>query len=197
MDSKIKKITEVIYQDGIKKANEEADRILNDAKKQYEEIVKKAESEALEIVRKSQEDSRILKEKTEKELSVYANNIIENTKNTISEVICLTTVKESVAKALEDKDLIKNVILNLASKFDIEKGVEVSASQVGELKSFFEEKAKDLLAKGLTIKEINGSSTNFHISPSDGSYRIEFGDKEFEKLFLDVIRPEMAKMLFK
>lgn len=197
MDSKIKKITDVIYQDGIKKANEEAERILSEAKQQAGQIVKKAESEAFVIVQKSKDDAQNLRAKTEKELSVYANNIVENTKSTISELISLSVVKDSVSKALEDNELIKNIILNLSSKFDIDKGVEISTTQVDELKSFFQEKAKSLLDKGLKIKEINGNPVDFYISPSDGSYRIEFGNEEFEKLFLDVIKPEMAKMLFK
>lgn len=197
MDSKIKKITDVIYQDGIKKANEEAERILSEARLQSEQLLKRAEAEAFDIVKKSKDDSLNLRMKTEKELSVYASNLIENTKATISELISLSVVKESVSKALEDNELIKNVILNLSSKFDINKGVEVSTTQVEELRSFFQEKAKSLLDKGLKIKEINGNPADFYISPSDGSYRIEFGNEEFEKLFLDIIKPEMAKMLFK
>ena len=197
MDSKIKKITDVIYQDGIKKANDEAERILSEARLQSEQLLKRAEAEAFDIVKKSKDDSLNLRMKTEKELSVYASNLIENTKAAISELISLSVVKESVSKALEDNELIKNVILNLSSKFDINKGVEVSTTQVEELRSFFQEKAKSLLDKGLKIKEINRNPADFYMSPSDGSYRIEFGNEEFEKLFLDIIKPEMAKMLFK
>jgi V/A-type H+-transporting ATPase subunit E len=43
---------------------------------------------------------------------------------------------------------------------------------------------------------VNGSKTLFSISPADGSYKVNFGEEEFENYFKDFLRPQLVEMLF-
>ena len=65
-----------------------------------------------------------------------------------------------------------------------------------ELKSYFAAKAKSLLDKGVTIKEVNGVKSLFTVKPADGSYKVEFGQEEFENYFKAFLRPQLIEMLF-
>ena len=56
--------------------------------------------------------------------------------------------------------------------------------------------AKALLDKGVRIEEVNGTKSLFTISPADGSYKVNFGEEEFENYFKDFLRPQLVEMLF-
>ena len=45
-------------------------------------------------------------------------------------------------------------------------------------------------------EEVNGMKALFSISPADGSYKVNFGEEEFENYFKEFLRPQLVKMLF-
>ena len=57
-------------------------------------------------------------------------------------------------------------------------------------------KAKALLDKGVEIKQVNGLKSSFSISPADGSYKVNFGEAEFESFLKSFLRPQMVELLF-
>ena len=61
---------------------------------------------------------------------------------------------------------------------------------------YFMKNAKDLLDKGVKIEGVKGSKVLFSISPADGSYKVNFGEEEFENYFKDFLRPQLVQMLF-
>ena len=50
--------------------------------------------------------------------------------------------------------------------------------------------------KGVKIENVNGSKMFFTISPADGSFKVNFGEEEFENYFKDFLRPQLVQMLF-
>jgi V/A-type H+-transporting ATPase subunit E len=64
------------------------------------------------------------------------------------------------------------------------------------LKAYFAKNAKALLDKGVEIKQVNGVKTSFSIAPADGSYKVNFGEGEFEAYFKAFFRPQMVELLF-
>ena len=56
--------------------------------------------------------------------------------------------------------------------------------------------AKALLDKSVEIKQVNGLKTSFSIAPADGSYKVNFGEGEFEAFFKSFLRPQMVELLF-
>jgi V/A-type H+-transporting ATPase subunit E len=71
----------------------------------------------------------------------------------------------------------------------------ISTSEAEELKAFFTAKAKDLLDKGVEVKQINGVK-GFSVSPADGSYKVNFGEGEFETFLKSFLRPQIVELLF-
>lgn len=61
---------------------------------------------------------------------------------------------------------------------------------------YFASNAKNLLDKGVKIEEVNGAKALFSVSPADGSYKVNFGEEEFENYFKEFLRPQLVKMLF-
>jgi len=75
-------------------------------------------------------------------------------------------------------------------------GLTVETAEAESLREYFAANAKDLLNKGVRIEQVNGRATSFTISPSDGSYKVSFGEEEFMAFFTDFLRPQLVEMLF-
>ena len=60
----------------------------------------------------------------------------------------------------------------------------------------FEANAKNLLNNGVKIEKVNGHDASFTILPSDGSYKVSFGEEEFIAFFKEFLRPQLVEMLF-
>lgn len=196
MDSKIRELTSKLYEDGVQKGTLEAEKIISDAKAKSEDIVANAIKEAEKEKKKIHDEAEELLNKTKLELLLYAKQMVDSIKKTVADTITTKVVSDSVLKVCNETDILYNVIVELAKNFDLSKGVEITSSQSEKLRTFFENKAKELLNSGLSIVGVNGNESNFTIGPSDGSYKIQFGVKEFEELFVSFLRPQMAKMLF-
>ena len=72
----------------------------------------------------------------------------------------------------------------------------ISVADADALKKYFSKNAKELLDKGVKIEKVNGLKVLFTISPADGSYKVNFGEEEFENYFKDFLRPQLVQMLF-
>ena len=86
--------------------------------------------------------------------------------------------------------------MKIAERWSANEPIVISTSEADELKAFFAAKAKSLLDKGVEIKQVNGLKTSFSIAPADGSYKVNFGEGEFEAYFKAFLRPQMVELLF-
>ena len=95
-----------------------------------------------------------------------------------------------------DKDTFNNFILTIASQWAKNEDIVISTTDSENLTAFFNSKAKDLLDKGVSIKQVNGKAMSFTIQPADGSYKVNFGSEEFENYFKALLRPGLVDILF-
>ena len=116
-----------------------------------------------------------------------------------SEIVnCLTdnTVENSVKSLIADKDFLCQFVVALASRWSADEGVTISSPEAEALNAYFASKAKTLLEKGVTIEKVNGMKSLFTIAPADGSYKVNFGEEEFNAFFKSFLRPQLVEMLF-
>lgn len=196
MDTKIQELTDLIYNEGVAKGNEEAERIISEAKSMAEKIVADAKKEAQSIVADAQKNSDEYSANTRKELSLYASQMVGALKSEIANVVTDKLVKDSVKGFTQDKELFNSFVLNMASKWVESESIVISTADADSLKSYFAANAKALLDKGVEIKQVNGQKTQFSISPADGSYKVNFGEEEFENFFKSFLRPQLVESLF-
>ena len=83
MDTKIQELTDKIYKEGEEKGNEEAGRIIADAKAQKQAILTEAEAEAKRIVAQAEKQAAELKKNTEAELKLFATQSVEALKSEV------------------------------------------------------------------------------------------------------------------
>lgn len=196
MENKIQELTDKIYQEGVQKGNTEAQRIIDEAENQAKQIVDNAQKEANSIVDTARKSANELTENTKSELKLFAGQSVNALKSEVASMLTGQIVSQSVKDFAGQKDYLNSFIVSLAAKWSAQEPVVISTADAESLKSYFALKAKELLDKGVNIEQVNGLKTLFTISPADGSYKVNFGEEEFENYFIAFLRPQLVKMLF-
>ena len=195
MENKIQELTEKIYAEGVEKGKAEADRLVCEAKDNAAEIVKKAQAEAEAIIAAAKKKAEELEANTRSEIKLYGTQAVGALKSEIATVVTDTIVKSAVKEALAG-DTVKAMLVKIAERWNSDEALVISTAEADALKAYFAKNAKALLDKGVEIKKVNGMKTLFSIAPADGSYKVNFGEAEFEAFFKSFLRPQMVDLLF-
>ncbi|MCI5580174.1 MAG: hypothetical protein MR387_02475 [Phocaeicola plebeius] len=196
MENKIQALTDKIYREGVEKGNEEAQRIVGEAKKQAQQLLDDARKEAAAMIANAKKSAEEQKENTKSELKLFAGQAVNALKTEVADLLTNQTVSEAVKGFTADKQVLNQFIVALAGKWAENEPIVISTTEAEQLKKFFTAKAKALLDKGVSIQQVNGMKALFSISPADGSYKVNFGEEEFENYFKEFLRPQLVEMLF-
>lgn len=197
MNTKIQELTEKIFQEGVEKGNAQAKSIIESAKAQEESILKEAQAKADKIIAEAQKKANDLKKNTEAELTLYAGQALSVVKAEITNLIGGEIINTAVGSTLSQKDFMSQFMLTLAKEWTQKESICIESTEAKALTDFFMANAKELLNKGVTIREVGGKKATFAVTPSDGSYKISFGEEEFKAYFESFLRPQLVEMLFK
>ena len=195
MENKIQELTEKIYAEGVEKGKTEADRIVAEAQAKAETILKEAQAKAESIVADAKKNAEELNANTRSELKLYGAQAVGALKSEAATIVTDTVVKAAVKDAVAG-DALKAFIVKIAERWSANEPLVISTAEAAELKAFFAAKAKALLDKGVAIEQVNGKKASFSIAPADGSYKVNFGEGEFEEFFKSFLRPQMVELLF-
>jgi V/A-type H+-transporting ATPase subunit E len=200
MNEKLKELTQKIYNEGLEKGRKEGDEIVEKARKEADQILKEARKEADEIKEKAGKEAEELRKNVSSELEISARQSVTAIKQRITETVSDKAVKEAIGKAFEDKDFIKEVITSIVENWGrIEKSdkdvlVFLSEKDRQKLGDALMAKAAKKIDGGLEIEFEEGIKSGFKIGPKDGSYKISFTDRDFERFFKQYLRPRTQKL---
>ena len=195
MENKIQELTEKIYAEGVEKGNVEAARSVEEAKAKAADIVNNAKAEAEAIVAAAEKKAAELEEHSRSEIKLYGTQAVSALKSEAADIITDNIAKAAAKEAIAG-DTIKALLVKIAERWSVDEPVVISTAEVEQLKAYFAKNAKALLDKGVTIEQVNGKKTQFSIAPADGSYKVNFGEGEFEAFFKAFLRPQMVELLF-
>ena len=196
MENKIQELTDKIYREGVEKGNEEAQRLVSNAREEAAKILEEARKEADAILAAARKSATETAENTQSEIKLFAGQAVNALKTEITSLLTNQVVSKAVKDFVADKDYLNNFIVSLATQWVADEAIVISTSDAEGLKKFFAANAKAVLDKGVKIEQVNGNKTLFTISPADGSYKVNFGEEEFENYFKDFLRPQLVEMLF-
>ena len=169
----------------ISNAREEAAKIIEDARKEADAIILAARKNATEI-----------SENTQSEIKLFAGQALNALKTEVTSLLTNQVVSDAVKNFVSDKEFLNKFIVTLAEKWVSDEPIVISTADAEGLKKYFATKAKEVLDKGVKIEQVNGIKSIFSISPADGSYKVNFGEEEFENYFKEFLRPQLVEMLF-
>lgn len=196
MDTKIQELTDKIFKDGVEKGNQEASRIIAEAKAREKALIEAAEATAKEIVAAAEKQASELKKNTEAELKLFASQSVEALKSEVTNLINGEIATSNIKAVMTDPKFMQKVILTLVENWSEKENLTIQSSDADSLKQYFLSNAKCLLDKGVKIEQVNGKKTSFSVLPADGSYKITFGEDEFVEFFKEFLRPLLVDALF-
>ena len=196
MENKIQELTDKIYREGVEKGNEEAQRLISEAQNEAQKLVEDAKREAEAILSAARKSADELKGNTQSELKLFAGQALNALKTEVVNLLTNQTVSEAVKGFTADKDFFNKFIVALATQWSANEPIVISVKDAEALKKYFASNAKSLLDKNVKIEKVNGSKALFSVSPADGSYKVNFGEEEFENYFKEFLRPQLVEMLF-
>lgn len=196
MGNKIQELTEKLLKDGVEKGNAEAEKIIAAANEKAAQIVADAKAKAEEMEQAAKKSAKGMEDNTKAEIKMYAAQALNALKSEVANVVGDKIVKAATAEVVGDKDFMNEFILKLAEKWGAGEDIVISTADAEGLKALFAKKAKALLDKGVTIEQVNGKKTLFTVQPADGSYKVNFGEGEFEEYFKNFLRPQLVEMIF-
>ncbi len=196
MNTTLQELTDKIYAEGVEKGKAEAAIIIAEAEQKAKEIVAAAEKEAAKKLAEAEKKSQELDKNTRSELHLFAEQSVNALKTEITNLLCDRLVSDSVKAATADPKFMQKLIADLASQLAKGGEVVIEAKDAEALKKYFAQNAKDMLQKGIEIREVKGIKTQFAIAPQDGGYKLAFGDDEFIAYFKEFLRPQLIELLF-
>lgn len=196
MNNKIQELTEKLLNEGVEKGNAEAEKIVASANDKAAQIVADAKAKAEEIIAAAKKDAKGVEDNTKNEIKMYAAQAVNALKSEIANVVCQKIVSETTAEVVGNKDFMNEFMLKMAEKWGAGEDIVISTVDAASLKALFLKKAKSLLDKGVKIEQVNGQKALFTVQPADGSYKVNFGEAEFEEYFKNFLRPQLVEILF-
>lgn len=202
MDDKLQKLTDKIYQEGVEKAQLEAEQIIKKAKIEAEQIIHTAKKQEQEIIKKAHDYSNNLKENTKSEIRLSSKHFISAIKQKIARLIKLKVLDDPITSTFNDKDFLKNIIKIIIQNWEpgqndnINLSLLLSEKHEKELIDYFSNKTNELLNAQLDVIIDENINKGFKIGPKDKNFYISFSDKDFEQLFTIYLRPKIMELLY-
>lgn len=202
MENKLQELTEKIYSNGIEKARQEAEIILENARKEAAEIIRNAKADAGIIKENAGKESAELKLKTESELKLSSKQVISTIKSQVTSLLTNNLLAGDIEKALDEPAFLKSVIELMVQKWqpDDAGSIDLQVILPENKKEAFEQviksKINHLLSKGLTVDFDSQFKSGFKITPADKSYIINFTAEDFDNFFKTYLREKTAGLLY-
>ena len=196
MNTTLQELTDKIYAEGVEKGKADAAAIVAEAEQKAKEIVAAAEREAAQRIAAAEKKAQELDKNTRSELRLFAEQSVNAIKTEVANLLTDKIASDSVKAATADPKFMQKPIADLAAQLAKGGEVLIEAKDAEALRKYFAANAKDLLQKGVEIKEVKGIKTQFAIAPKDGGYKLAFGDDEFIAYFKEFLRPQLIELLF-
>ncbi len=202
MENKLQELTQKLYNEGVEKANVEAEKILAEAKSEAEKLKQEAEKEAQKIIANANQKSAEIKKNVDAELNLAAKQTIRTVKQQITDMIVSKVIDEPVKKAFDDEKLVKEIIETVVKNWNPQKNEAIDLSVLlpteleKEFTKFFTAKSGKELNANLELSFSDSIKGGFKIGPADGSYKISFSEDDFENFFKSFLRPKTIEMLY-
>lgn len=200
MENKLDILTKKLYEEGVGKANQEAEKILAQAKENAAKLIAEAEVKAKEIQTNAEAEAENLKKKAESEMALSARQAITALKQAMTNLVAGTVAGNMAKVGFEDKAFVQELLVEIVKKWDVASGnlnleMILSEEEKEKFQQFVASKYKELLDKGLELK-VGQTEGAFILQPKTGGYQIAFSEELFETFFNQYMRSFTKGLLY-
>lgn len=147
-------LVQKIHQEGVDKANKDAETIINKAEASANEKIEEAEAKANAIIEKAKEEASQMKQHTISEVQVAASKLIDNLHQQVADLFQDHLLAD--LKALDQKDQLFEVLQSIIAKWDPADidNVAVDQSEEADVKKSLEKMLPALIDKTVTSQDV-------------------------------------------
>lgn len=199
MQNNLEKLTKKIYQEGIEKAQNEAEEIIKEAQKKALEIEKQAKEKAEKTILEAKKQAEEINNSTNAELQLSVNQSIEALKQKIITLISSEIISTKIDVAFNNDKFIQELILKIIEKWQPQNdeipNIEMLISEE-KSKSFLTSEIKNQIEKTIEIKFDETINKGFKLYNRNENYEISFTKEAFAEFLKKYMRTKISENLF-
>lgn len=202
MNTKIQELTENIYNEGVAKARQEAELILKQARTEAEKTIADAKEKASLLTLEAAQQAEQIDASVKAELQAISEQIIEITRQKITNLITARTSENIADRLTSDESLIKEMIMEITRHWLTLNGhgqqldTLVSENMANKIKPAFLTEATEIMQGKVNIKPVSGLKQGFQIVNQAEAFKISFTNDDFQQFFSSLMKPAMRNFLF-
>ncbi len=200
MQSKLQELTDKLYAEGVQKANDEAESILEKAKQEAKKIVEEANKQASRVIEDAKAKAEETQRNVESEIKLASQQAVSSLHQEICNSITVKVAEPSLKEVFSDKKYVQSLIVKVvegwakSGNFDI--NVILPEAEKQEMDKFLKNSLAAEMNKGLSFEYDSAVKGGFKVGPKDGSYLISFAESDFQNFFKSFLRPKTNQLLF-
>ena len=201
MDDKIKEITEKLYQEGVAKGEARAQEIITEAQEKADALLRAAQDEAARIVDDARKQADELKRATAAEIKMSAGQAMNALKQQIIDALLLEVVDKPLTAVLSDPTTLTHFLTLILQNWNQQSGhltldVLLPERNREDLDRALRSALQAELARGMRLGFIRGIKAGFQIQPQGSTFKISLTDEDFKVFFKEYLRPKTRELLF-
>lgn len=195
MDVQLKDIIDKIKNNGVKSGQEEAARIVAEARDKASAMIRKAEEDAERIRNHTEAEVQMMHNSGKDALRQAGRDLILMVKGEIKSIFS-RLLKREVRDALS-VEVLANVIVVAVRGISEQEGIDIliPAEALSEIEPVLMARLSTEIASGMEIRPYKGLDAGFRISMKDGSAFYDFSDKEIAAMLSRHLNPRLTSLL--
>jgi V/A-type H+-transporting ATPase subunit E len=197
MEIQLAQLISKIKTEGIKAAEDNVDKIIQDAQHKADTIIKDAEKKAAELTAAAQKDALRFENSAKETVKQAGRDMILTVRKN------LTDIFDRLLKAETDKALSANVmeeiIVSTVKKWDKAQAgsfiVEIPEKDSAALQKVLASRLSEEIKNGLEIKAAKNMEKGFLVSSKDGSAYFNFSDEGIAEALAEYLNPKLAALI--
>lgn len=197
MEIQLAQLISKIKAEGIKAAEDNAEKIIQDAQQKADSILKDADKKAAEITAAAQKDALRFENSAKEAVKQAGRDMILTVRKN------LTDIFDRLLKAETDKALSANVmeeiIVSTVKKWDKAQAgsfiVEIPEKDSDTLQKVLASRLSEEIKSGLEIKTAKNMEKGFLVSSKDGSAYFNFSDEGIAEALSEFLNPKLGALI--
>lgn len=199
MESQLQELIDKIKSEGVKSAEEQAQKIVEEAEKRADEITKKAKEKADSIIADAEKQKKQSEQSGKETLAQAGRDLLLKLQHEISELFHSVTTTE-IEQKLADANLEEVIVAILKNWNKDEAGslaVTLPEDDFSKLEKSLRSKLAEELKKGLELKPFRNVKNGFYIQEKDGSAYYNFSAEGIAENLSEMLNPRLKEIMQK
>lgn len=197
MEIQLAQLISKIKTEGIKAAEDNVEKIIQDAQHKADTIIKDAEKKAAELIASAQKDALRFENSAKETVKQAGRDMILTVRKN------LTDIFDRLLKAETDRALSANVmeeiIVSTVKNWDKAQAgsfiVEIPEKDSDALQKVLTSRLSEEIKNGLEIKAAKNMEKGFLVSSKDGSAYFNFSDEGIAEALSEYLNPKLAALI--